>query len=1038
MRRVQSLTARRLINLAVLIVLLSISVRLIVPTVYAVPPLVTSALDNVAVDGACTLREAINTANGAVSPDCAAGQNITFAPAVTNIQINAPLPPLNVDGIIINGGGDVVIRGDRAGASATGTGIQINSANNRITGLTIVEFPENGILITGDIATDNVIENNLIGMEAGIAAAALGNGDNGILIENGASANIIGPNNAIGNNCATTIADCAGVNIRGLGGAPGLETRQNRVIGNFIGLNENGNAARPNQLDGVAVTQGARNNRIGGNGDGNTISGNLQNGVFLTDAIDTTVSFNTIGPNFPNDDGIVVSNASVDSNIMNNTVNNNNGVGIEIRELGTTNNTVRNNTIRNNTLDGVNISNQATNNIIGPNNIIRNNTLNGVLVDAGGTDNNIVRRNTIQNNGLAGVAVGADPLDIAVNNRLTQNAIFNNGGLGIDLALDGVTANDGGDGDIGPNLFQNFPILQAAVDNAVEIVVIGTLDAQAAQQPFRIEFFQPDVNAVGVPGEAQTYLAAGSVNPSLTTIILGRLPLGSTTRVTATAISTTGNTSEFAANIAVEQLRAAFIAVPTTGVAPLNVQFTDQSTGSIGGRSWNFGDGSPVVNNVLNPNHTYNNPGTYTVTLTVTHSSGLVTATATQVITVLPPVQPPTDTPTNTLTNSPTPPLTATFTRTPTATITPSVTLTPSFTRTFTLTPSLTVTPSLTATRTPTFTLTPSLTNTLTFTPSLTVTPTNTITQSPTPLPTSTSTPLPTRTFTPAPSFTPIPSTPAPTFTLTLTPTRTPTPDPAIGITKVPVDDDTIDIIIENGGDEGDFIVEEELRPGVFYVSAQPGTPLCTENQGVITCSLGTLPSGASANVQITVNTQGVDITSGLTTVTSGNRTVSLDEPYIVKLSQPPFVAPGDTLTYTIRIINPTNRVFSGILMTDTMPDAVRILSAEASSGSVTVNGQNIRFTQASLAAGGRVTITVAAELLEGETLPQVINRACLTTSTNPTPRCAVAGFVRAAQLPGTGETPSSATWLLLFGGLATLTGLFGVYRLLRRGQLGQ
>lgn len=1031
MRQVHPLTAHRLIILVVLLVLLGMTVRFIVPTVYAAPPLVDSVLDNVAVDGACTLREAINTANGAVSPDCAAGQNITFAAPITNILINAPLPPLNVDGITIDGGGNVVLRGDRAGAANAGSGLQINSANNRITGLSIVEFPENGIFITGDVATDNVIENNLIGMEAGNAAAALGNGENGVLIENGASANFIGPNNAIGNNCATAVVDCAGVNIRGLGGLPGLETRQNRVIGNNIGLNENGNAARPNLFDGVAITQGARNNRIGGNGNGNTISGNVQNGVFLTDAINNTVSFNTIGPNFPNEDGIVVSNASVDNTVANNTVNNNNGNGIEIREFGTSNNSFRNNTVNNNDFDGINLSNQATANFIGPNNTIRNNTLNGVRIDAPGTDNNTVRQNTISNNGQAGISVGGDPLDIAVVNRLTQNSTFTNGGLGIDLAMDGITPNDVGDGDNGPNLFQNFPVLQAAVDNAVEIVVIGTLDGEVIQQPFIVEFFQPDVNAVGVPGEGQTFLAASNnINATVTTVVLGQLPLGSTTRVTATAISTNGNTSEFAANIAVEQLRAAFTAVPTTGVAALTVQFTDQSTGSIGGRSWNFGDGSPVVNNVLNPNYIYNTPGTYTVTLTVTHSSGLVTATATQVITVLPPVAPPTNTPTNTSTNSPTPLPTATFTRTPTFTLTPSLTLTPTFTRTFTLTP------SLTATRTATLTLTPSRTNTLTLTPSLThsVTPsltrTNTATQSPTPLPSNTSTPLPTRTATPLPSLT---TTPQPTFTLTLTPTRTPTPEPAIGITKVPVDDDTIDINIENEGDEGDFVIQEELRPGVLYISAQPGSPLCTENQGVITCNLGTLPSGANANVQITVNTEGVDITSGLTTVTSGNRTVTLDEPYIVKLSQPPFAAPGDSLTYTIRVINPTNRVFSGIVVTDIMPDAVRVVSAEASAGSVTVNGQNLRFTLASLAAGQRVTITVLAELLEGEALPQVINRACLTTSTNPTPRCAVAGFLRANQLPGTGETPPAATWLLLFGGLATLTGVYIVYRLIRR-----
>jgi uncharacterized repeat protein (TIGR01451 family) len=230
----------------------------------------------------------------------------------------------------------------------------------------------------------------------------------------------------------------------------------------------------------------------------------------------------------------------------------------------------------------------------------------------------------------------------------------------------------------------------------------------------------------------------------------------------------------------------------------------------------------------------------------------------------------------------------------------------------------------------------------------------------------------------------------------------------------VAVDDDTIEINVENEGETDDFVLEEALRPGV------------------ITCSLGTLPSGASANVQITVNTEGVDITSGLTRVTAGDRVVTLDEPYIVKLSRPPFAAPGDPLTYTIRVINPTTRPFSGIVVTDTMPDPVRVLSASADVGNVTVNGQAIRYTLASLAAGGRATITIEAELLEGEALPQVINRACLTTTANPAPRCAVSGFVRASQLPGTGQTPSSAIWLLLFGGLTSLASLFVIHRVLR------
>ena len=66
---------------------------------------------------------------------------------------------------------------------------------------------------------------------------------------------------------------------------------------------------------------------------------------------------------------------------------------------------------------------------------------------------------------------------------------------------------------------------------------------------------------------------------------------------------------------------ANFTANPTSGNAPLTVQFTDQSSGSITSRDWNFGDGSSH-STALSPSHTYNNAGTYTVTLTVTGSGG--------------------------------------------------------------------------------------------------------------------------------------------------------------------------------------------------------------------------------------------------------------------------------------------------------------------------------------------------------------------------------------------------------------------------------
>ncbi len=64
---------------------------------------------------------------------------------------------------------------------------------------------------------------------------------------------------------------------------------------------------------------------------------------------------------------------------------------------------------------------------------------------------------------------------------------------------------------------------------------------------------------------------------------------------------------------------AGFRAEPTEGVAPLEVQFTDGSSGSYDSWSWDFGDGG--VSEKQNPSYVYTTPGTYTVSLTV---SGLV------------------------------------------------------------------------------------------------------------------------------------------------------------------------------------------------------------------------------------------------------------------------------------------------------------------------------------------------------------------------------------------------------------------------------
>jgi PKD repeat protein len=69
---------------------------------------------------------------------------------------------------------------------------------------------------------------------------------------------------------------------------------------------------------------------------------------------------------------------------------------------------------------------------------------------------------------------------------------------------------------------------------------------------------------------------------------------------------------------------AAFTGTPLTGTTPLDVTFTDSSTGtSITNRNWDFGDGNITSYAVaINPVHRYTGAGTYTVNLTVTNAAG--------------------------------------------------------------------------------------------------------------------------------------------------------------------------------------------------------------------------------------------------------------------------------------------------------------------------------------------------------------------------------------------------------------------------------
>src|SRR6266568_5481512 len=111
--------------------------------------------------------------------------------------------------------------------------------------------------------------------------------------------------------------------------------------------------------------------------------------------------------------------------------------------------------------------------------------------------------------------------------------------------------------------------------------------------------------------------------------------------VTLTITGSGGATSSKSALIHVTgppppTLTANFTANPTSGQAPLLVQFTDQSTGTITAWNWDFGDGSSH-STVQNPSHTYNSVGDFTATLTITGSGGATSSKSTVIHVTAPP-----------------------------------------------------------------------------------------------------------------------------------------------------------------------------------------------------------------------------------------------------------------------------------------------------------------------------------------------------------------------------------------------------------------
>ena len=203
-------------------------------------------------------------------------------------------------------------------------------------------------------------------------------------------------------------------------------------------------------------------------------------------------------------------------------------------------------------------------NIISNNQIVGNGRGSGTSgQDAGigirsGT-NITIENNIIRDNVGDGITVTNVDIDSTAN-KITENSIYNNGDLGIDLGAgasgNGVTNNDNGDGDGGINQLQNFPVIDRVFVDGTNYTIQGTLNS-TANSDFDIEIFSNNVCNPDRDGNAQAVeYGEGEKYHSTTTVTTdgtGVASFSTTVAIndaannifTATATDTSNNTSEF-------------------------------------------------------------------------------------------------------------------------------------------------------------------------------------------------------------------------------------------------------------------------------------------------------------------------------------------------------------------------------------------------------------------------------------------------------------------------------------------------------------
>ncbi|MFZ1729145.1 MAG: NosD domain-containing protein [Bacteroidota bacterium] len=454
--------------------------------------------------GAHSLRWALLQANASTGPDVITFEIPGDGPFI--ITPNSPLPPLTdpagviIDGLSQNGSSigmnppatmqlRIVLDGRNAGDAP---GIWILSSLNRVQGLVINGFSEDGIRIqaTPQGTIKNIVRHCMIGLD-------------------------VDGHTARPNGTGTRTNYWAGISIISISHSPGL-ANDNLLLGNVVSGNHGDGILLADCMGGRVFANSITGNSVGSSLSGDAPVGNQRDGILLYGGC----YGNSISGN------LIVANGSDGLHL----------VGDQTRNAQAHHNTIKKNVI------GITYDNKQM-----------GNTLNGINIGGkeyeypgGFASNNSISGNTIAANKRNGIAIWEYPglTSNSDENRISQNAIFANTGLGIDLGDDGVSDAHSKSPSSPNGMIASPTIIEANYGKGVA-TVRGSVELRGKADLLTVELYKC---SSGPARKCQGPMFLGTATPDENGIWLfstnGLLELGDS--VGAVLIDDLGNTSEFA------------------------------------------------------------------------------------------------------------------------------------------------------------------------------------------------------------------------------------------------------------------------------------------------------------------------------------------------------------------------------------------------------------------------------------------------------------------------------------------------------------